>query len=715
MTPNPENAQEPVEIPKPDAKPLPVLSQEPTPEALVNTLPDVNQAILDHFLEINNKGEFTNPPQTPDELHLFIQVAFGVDIPRKAVIPGHSAPFDFVSDLFFQKVKNALAFANRAGGKDISLSTPIITENKGWVLFGDLEVGDTVFAFDGSPTRVVELSEIKHEQTCYSISFDCGEVIVADAEHVWFASRDGAPYCNWLTEAMFRVGGRFTMPLGEVTDELIAAVGQLPAVPGARHTIVRIELAESVPVRCIGIDHPSHLYLLGRNLIPTHNTYDVAILNFLDMLFKPGCEIASAGAVLTQATQCYKYFIEFINMPWFVRFDEKYRNVTGRSFKAKENKQEAGFDNGSVQSIIVATEKGLRSPHPQKARLDEIDLLEWETLQTGLSMARSKGRSDSKNYIRAQNVFTSTRQVENGSMQKLLDQASAKSIAVYEWNIWDVLEPCPRKCIGDPVHGDCPIFEFCQGRAHESQGFFPIDDFISSAQLLDRSKFETEWENKRPSRERLVYSMFEPSKHVIGPERLEQMTGHRVPQATWQIVSGMDFGATQDHPYVYLKCCQLPYNGAWLVFHEYFSRGATLREHAQAIKSSPFWRAGEAIFSDWDAQDRRELRELGVKVVTANKDLEMGINHIQTLMRGTLPKEEPMIYVWGAETDRFRPCLELIKQLGMYSYPTGLDGKPVSSKPIKIHDDGPDALRYALYSWKTKGLTKYRSYTIEGI
>jgi len=561
MTPNPENAQEPIEIPKPDAKPLPVFSQEPTPEALVNTLPDVNQAILDHFLEINNKGEFTNPPQTPDELHLFIQVAFGVDIPRKAVIPGHSAPFDFVSDLFFQKVKNALAFANRAGGK----------------------------------------------------------------------------------------------------------------------------------------------------------TYDVAILNFLDMLFKPGCEIASAGAVLTQATQCYKYFIEFINMPWFVRFDEKYRNVTGRSFKAKENKQEAGFDNGSVQSIIVATEKGLRSPHPQKARLDEIDLLEWETLQTGLSMARSKGRSDSKNYIRAQNVFTSTRQVENGSMQKLLDQASAKSIAVYEWNIWDVLEPCPRKCIGDPVHGDCPIFEFCQGRAHESQGFFPIDDFISSAQLLDRSKFETEWENKRPSRERLVYSMFEPSKHVIGPERLEQMTGHRVPQATWQIVSGMDFGATQDHPYVYLKCCQLPYNGAWLVFHEYFSRGATLREHAQAIKSSPFWRSGEAIFSDWDAQDRRELRELGVKVVTANKDLEMGINHIQTLMRGTLPKEEPMIYVWGAETDRFRPCLELIKQLGMYSYPTGLDGKPVSSKPIKIHDDGPDALRYALYSWKTKGLTKYRSYTIEGI
>jgi hypothetical protein len=37
-------------------------------------------------------------------------------------------------------------------------------------------------------------------------------------------------------------------------------------------TITAIEPVESVPVRCIQVDSPSHLYLAGRGMIPTHNT-----------------------------------------------------------------------------------------------------------------------------------------------------------------------------------------------------------------------------------------------------------------------------------------------------------------------------------------------------------------------------------------------------------------------------------------------------------
>lgn len=36
--------------------------------------------------------------------------------------------------------------------------------------------------------------------------------------------------------------------------------------------IVAIDRVPPVPVRCIYVDHPSHLYLVGRGLIPTHNT-----------------------------------------------------------------------------------------------------------------------------------------------------------------------------------------------------------------------------------------------------------------------------------------------------------------------------------------------------------------------------------------------------------------------------------------------------------
>ena len=36
--------------------------------------------------------------------------------------------------------------------------------------------------------------------------------------------------------------------------------------------IVSVEPTESVPVRCISVDHPSHLYLVGEEFVPTHNT-----------------------------------------------------------------------------------------------------------------------------------------------------------------------------------------------------------------------------------------------------------------------------------------------------------------------------------------------------------------------------------------------------------------------------------------------------------
>ena len=45
-----------------------------------------------------------------------------------------------------------------------------------------------------------------------------------------------------------------------------------PLGRGARHSITAIRSVSSVPVRCITVDSPSHLYLAGASMIPTHNT-----------------------------------------------------------------------------------------------------------------------------------------------------------------------------------------------------------------------------------------------------------------------------------------------------------------------------------------------------------------------------------------------------------------------------------------------------------
>ena len=62
--------------------------------------------------QLNEKG-----PQNDDELHEWMKYELGIDVPRVAVCEGHSAPFDFLADLYFERSDASLAVANRGGAK----------------------------------------------------------------------------------------------------------------------------------------------------------------------------------------------------------------------------------------------------------------------------------------------------------------------------------------------------------------------------------------------------------------------------------------------------------------------------------------------------------------------------------------------------------------------------------------------------------------------
>jgi hypothetical protein len=517
----------------------------------------LDQALVQKFVEIDDTGELVHGVQTDDELYLFVRAAMGYVIPRKVITEGFSSPFIFVADLFFERVKNALAFASRNGSKTLSVS----------------------------------------------------------------------------------------------------------------------------------------------------------ILNFLDMFFKPGCEICSAGAVRDQARKAYSYFTEFLELPWFKEWCKEYERVTGRKFVKKTTSEITEFDNGSKLQIITATDRGLRSPHPHKARIDEIDLIDWNTLMVGLSMARSttKGKGGAKVDIRGQNVFTSTRQQEHGSMNKMLSEAKERGIEVYQWNIWEAVEKCERRCKSDPKHGSCPIYAFCKGKAHSSDGFYDIEDFIDKARLLDKETFDVEWLNLKPSRAKLVYWMFDENKHIMTPEKLLRLCGVDRPQRVWFRVSGVDFGASPGHPFVYLKVCQLP-TGQWLVFHEYVKEQGFMSEHAQRIKDSPLWLPSERIYADYaGAQERVELRKSNIKTKDANKSVTMGLDFVGQLFKGFLPDFRPQLFVW-------HECTELIKELNSYSWPVKPNGEPDrSGVPEKKNDNCCDALRYALYTFNEKPRMGYRGRRRKGV
>lgn len=56
-------------------------------------------------------------PQTDDELHKWVVDTLGIDIPRTSVCEGHSAPFTFFADLYFERTGSAILVANRGGSK----------------------------------------------------------------------------------------------------------------------------------------------------------------------------------------------------------------------------------------------------------------------------------------------------------------------------------------------------------------------------------------------------------------------------------------------------------------------------------------------------------------------------------------------------------------------------------------------------------------------
>ncbi len=74
--------------------------------------------------------------------------------------------------------------AGRQTGKALDINTPIPTPN-GWSTMGNLKVGDEIFGTDGKITKVTFATEIMYDHDCYNITFDNGEVITADADHLW--------------------------------------------------------------------------------------------------------------------------------------------------------------------------------------------------------------------------------------------------------------------------------------------------------------------------------------------------------------------------------------------------------------------------------------------------------------------------------------------------------------------------------------------------
>ena len=359
------------------------------------------------------------------------------------------------------------------------------------------------------------------------------------------------------------------------------------------------------------------------------------------------------------------------------------------------------------------------SPHPNKARIDEVELMEWDVLQQGLSM------SISSNGVMAQNCFSSTRKEESGTMQRLLDKATTDKrttggFKIYKWCIWEVLEKCNRKCKKDPVFGDCilPSVNLCNGKAHKCSGFYDIEDFIDKVSLLDKETLDTEWFNKRPSKNIYVYGDYYDEKRTLLPEFKEPelkwadfLTQHRHIEK----VAAIDFGSSPGHPFVFkIYFCdvtdfkrEVEISGidesirnkiTYYCVYEYRSGGKTLQDHSVKIKSAPYYDPAMPIFADPSAKQARiDLDEsYGIYTFPADNELLVGIEKVRAHLQ-FINERSHLYYIEG-----FYDCDDNINQESslqeykQYKYRRTKDGHVNKKEPIPIHDHGLDCDRYAI-------------------
>ena len=170
--------------------------------------------------------------------------------------------------------------ARPAMGKALALDTPIPTPT-GWTTMGEISVGDLVLAVDGTPTRVSAATDVMLDRPCYRVSFDDGSEIIADEEHQWLTHTRAAVLVG---AGAADVGSASVVTTGQIAASSQRHLVRIPddarlplchdggIEPGTERAIVAVEPVASVPVRCLQVDHPEHLFLAGRTFIPTHNS-----------------------------------------------------------------------------------------------------------------------------------------------------------------------------------------------------------------------------------------------------------------------------------------------------------------------------------------------------------------------------------------------------------------------------------------------------------
>jgi replicative DNA helicase len=165
---------------------------------------------------------------------------------------------------------NFYAFASRAkSGKAVRVGTPILTTN-GFAPIEEIKVGDKIYTPSGETTKVLATKHWKNRRT-YKVTINDGNFVYADENHDWTVR---LPFSNdWVildTKSLYE----YAVGVDVTFDLPICSYPRSQSSKGLhpKRSIVKISKSKYSDTVCIQVDHPSHNFLCGEALIPTHNS-----------------------------------------------------------------------------------------------------------------------------------------------------------------------------------------------------------------------------------------------------------------------------------------------------------------------------------------------------------------------------------------------------------------------------------------------------------
>jgi hypothetical protein len=177
-------------------------------------------------------------------------------MPRYQVGRHHRLFCDKLEAVERGEIKRLMVFTPPRHGKALEINTPIPTP-RGWSRIVDLQPGDEVFDEAGAVCRVVARSPVWRNRSVFAVSTDCGDTITADAAHEWRVRLGKNGKSQMVADTAF-----------------LSWMMDAPYVdcPNGKGTHLRFAYAGKADTVCIEVDSPSHLFLAGRSMTPTHNS-----------------------------------------------------------------------------------------------------------------------------------------------------------------------------------------------------------------------------------------------------------------------------------------------------------------------------------------------------------------------------------------------------------------------------------------------------------